>query len=82
MPIYCYECKPCGTIIEKMVPMGLNTTQICIECKSTMMKITAAFAPNAHKGHKPTAEGRIKEFIEDARRTLDQVKKETQEDFE
>ena len=82
MPIYCYECEPCGTIIEKMVSMGSGTTQVCVECKSNMVKITAAFAPSTHKGNKSTAEGRIKEFIEDARRTLDQVKEEAQEDFE
>jgi len=82
MPIYCYECGGCKTIIEKMVPMGEPQQELCTECGNPLEKIPAQFTNTNKKVKNSTAETRVKEFIEDARRTLDSIKSDLQEDME
>jgi putative FmdB family regulatory protein len=82
MPIYCYECNKCGTTVEKMVPMNTQGQEDCLDCKSTMVKVQSPFTNTNKKAKSSTAEIRVKEFIEDARRTLNNIKDDLQEDLE
>jgi hypothetical protein len=47
-----------------------------------MVKVPAPFTNTNRKAKTSTAETRVKEFIEDARRTLNNIKDDLQEDLE
>jgi len=62
--------------------MGSPTKEICVCCKSVMAKVPSPFTNTNRKIKNSTAESRVKEFIEDARRALHDIKDDLQEDLE
>jgi len=78
MPKYVYECKECG-FVKEVVHSMQEKLKDCEECDTieALMRVpsfTLAFKENSN----PTAGGRVKEFIDDAREELKSERRELQ----
>ena len=87
MPRYIYQCNECGEQFQVTHSMSKKLTE-CTECNikcgegGTLTRVPCLSHVSLKKTNKQTSTQRVDNFIEDARRDLDEQRKEAKKDYE